>query len=98
ARPYSVASATTTGIAPAKPATATNQGGFTLGGPIMIPKTKINLRNSRWNLNVTGSRNRVGVENVSSVPIPAFRGGDFSSLLTGVTPIVIYDPLNNQPF
>ncbi len=98
ARPYSVASASANGLPPVKPATATNQLGITLGGPIMIPKTKINLKNSRWNVNVTGARNRVGVENVSSVPIPAFRTGDFSSLLGNSTPIVIYDPLNNQPF
>ena len=95
ARPYDLASAATSGLAPSKPATATNQGGFTLGGPIMIPKTKLNLKNSRWNLNVTGSRNRTGIENVSSVPPAAFRTGDFSSLL-GTN--IIYDPLTNAPF
>ncbi len=61
----------------------------------MIPKTKINLRNSRWNVNVTGARNRTGVENVSSVPLAAFRTGDFSSVLATN---IIYDPLNNTPF
>ncbi len=68
ARPYDLASATTSGIAPIKPATATNGLIITLGGPIMIPKTKINLRNSHWNVSVNGTRNRQGVENVSSVP------------------------------
>ena len=95
ARPYSVASATTSGLAPVKPATATNQVGITLGGPIMIPKTKLNLKNSRWNLNVNGSRNRTGVENVSSVPTgtatSGMRIGDFSSI---ASTNIIYDPLS----
>jgi len=71
----------------------------------MIPKTKLNLRNSRWNVNVTGARNRLGVENVSSVPIPAFRTGDFSSLFnnpcatgSGICPITLYDPNTKLPF
>ena len=95
ARPYDLASATTSGIAPVKPATANNQLGITLGGPIMIPKTKVNLRNSHWNVNITGARNRTGVENVSSVPTAAMRTGDFSSVLATN---IIYDPLNNTPF
>lgn len=98
ARPYSLSAPTVNGLPPAKPATATNELRITLGGPIMIPKTPINLRNSHWNLNLTGSRNRQGVENIGSVPIAPFRTGDFSSLLTGDTPTVIYDPLTNQPF
>src|ERR1019366_3642940 len=89
ARPYSFASASNSGLAPAKASTANNQLGFTLGGPIMIPKTKINLKNSRWNLNVTGARNRQGVTPTSSVPTAALRAGDFSSLLGTTT---IYDP------
>ncbi len=93
ARPYSYASASSTPVA--KASTANNQLGFTLGGPIMIPKTKLNLKNSRWNLNISGVRNRTGVDNIGSVPSTALRDGDFSSLLGTTT---IYDPLNNQPF
>ncbi|HVW07721.1 MAG TPA: TonB-dependent receptor, partial [Bryobacteraceae bacterium] len=95
ARPYSFATST---VQPVKAATANNMLGFTLGGPIMVPKTKINLRNSRWNLNVSGARNRVGVNPTSSLPTSDLRSGDFSSLLAAATPIVIYDPLNGQPF
>ncbi len=98
ARPYSFASTQTNGLAPIKAATATNQMGFTLGGPVMIPKTKLNLKNSRWNLNITGARNRSGVDNISSVPTQAFRNGDFSSLLANSVPTIIYDPQTNQPF
>jgi len=98
ARPYSFQS--NGGAPPVKASTANNQAGFTLGGPLMIPKTKFNLKNSRWNLNVTGARNRNGVDDISSVPTAAIRGGDFSSLLGTTT---IYDPQstingNNTPF
>jgi hypothetical protein len=101
ARPFDLASATTSGLAPTKPATANNTLGFTLGGPLMIPKTKFNLKNSRWNVNVTGARNRTGVENVSSVPTgtapnlttgalgSGMRAGDFSGIAN-----IIYDPLS----
>ncbi len=94
ARPYSFATST---ITPVKAATANNQLGFTLGGPIMIPKTKLNLKNSRWNLNISGMRNRVGVDDISSVPSAAIRTGDFSSLLGTTT---LYDPQSGgtQPF
>ena len=85
ARPFDYSA----GVQPAKAATATNQGGVTLGGPIMIPKTKVNLKNSRWNFNFTAARNRAGVDPVSSVPTTPLRNGDFSSLLGTTT---IYDP------
>ena len=98
ARPYDLASQTTSGIAPIKPATALNALTITLGGPVMIPKTRFNLKNAHWNVSVSGQRNRVGVEDVSSVPTLAERSGDFSGLLVQSKPITIYDPLSNQPF
>jgi len=98
ARPYDLASATASGIAPIKPATATNGLIITLGGPILIPKTRFNLKNAHWNVSVNGARNRVGVENVSSVPTLAERSGDFSGLLVQAKPVTIYDPISNQPF
>jgi hypothetical protein len=69
----------------------------------MVPHTKFNLKNSRWNLNLSGVRNRVGVDDTSSVPTVAQRSGDLSGLLTGANPTVIYNPYTlvngtNQPF
>ena len=95
ARPYSFASANKSGAGVAKASTANNQAGITLGGPIMIPKTKINLKNSHWNFNLTGMRNRNGVDDTSSVPTQAMRNGDFSSLLGTTT---LYYPGTNTPF
>jgi len=85
------------GQLPLKASTANNSLGFTLGGPLMVPKTKFNLKNSRWNLNVSGMRNRIGVDNISNVPTAALKSGDFSSLLPTT---VIYDPLSGgtMPF
>lgn len=104
ARPFNYEGESTV---PVKASTANNQLGFTLGGPLMIPKTKFNLKNSRWNFNLSGVRNRLGVDDIESVPTQALRSGDFSSLLTptGTNPngIVIYNPYslsngNNVPF
>jgi hypothetical protein len=100
ARPFNYEGESTV---PPKASTANNQLGFTLGGPLMVPHTKFNLKNSRWNLNLSGVRNRVGVDDTSSVPTVAQRSGDLSGLLTGANPTVIYNPYtlvngNNQPF
>ncbi len=93
ARPYAYAVAN---AQPVKASTAENRLGFTLGGPIMVPKTRINLRNSRWNLNVSGARDRNGANPTSSLPTTDLRNGDFSSLLSqGIT---IIDPGTGQPF
>ncbi|HEU5022868.1 MAG TPA: hypothetical protein VFT60_13295, partial [Bryobacteraceae bacterium] len=98
ARPYAFASSNSS-LPPVKASTAENRLGFTLGGPIMVPKTKINIRNSRWNLNVSGARNRVGANPTSSLPTADLRGGDFSSLFgDDGQQTLIYDPLTGQPF
>ena len=98
ARPFDYSPVSAGGTTPIKASTANNSLGFTLGGPLMVPKTKFNLKNSRWNLNVSGMRNRVGVDNVSNVPTEAMKTGDFSSLLTASTPTTIYYPGTNTPF
>jgi hypothetical protein len=95
ARPYAFATSKS-GLPPVKASTAQNQLGFTLGGPIMVPKTKINIRNSRWNLNVSGARNRNGSNLTSNLPTADLRSGDFSSLLG--QQIIIMDPQTGQPF
>jgi len=97
ARPYAFANSRSS-LPPVKASTAENRLGFTLGGPIMIPKTRINLRNSRWNLNVSGARDRNGSNLTSSLPTSDLRSGDFSSLLALEKPITIYDPRTGQPF
>jgi hypothetical protein len=66
-----------------------NQFGFTLGGPVWIPK----LFNGRDRLffmsNYEGFRVRQSANTLYTVATPAMRAGDFSALLLGNTP---YDP------
>ncbi|MBI3281704.1 MAG: TonB-dependent receptor, partial [Acidobacteria bacterium] len=78
-----------------------NQFGLVLGGPIVKNKTF-------WAFNWESRRERVGEVQTQTWPNDAFRGGDFSSLLTGTInpqtgrlyrqPIVIYDPVTGDPF
>jgi len=73
-----------------------NQYGFTLGGPIQIPKI-FNGKNRLFFLaNYEGFRLRNQTQGVYNVPSVAMRSGNFSELLPGTT---IKDPLNNNvPF
>ncbi len=69
-----------------------NQGGFTLGGPVL--KDKLFLFGGYQR---TWLRSLAGGTSQLTMPGP-FRTGDFSSLLTRNPPIVIRDPLNGEPF
>ncbi|MES1257186.1 MAG: carboxypeptidase-like regulatory domain-containing protein, partial [Acidobacteriota bacterium] len=87
-----------------RPARKVYDGGFSVGGPVVLPKI-YNGRNRTfffWNWEKYQDRNRATF-GVTTVPTDALRGGDFSSLLTGKTigtdiagrPIpqnAIYDP------
>ncbi len=67
-----------------------NQFGFTLGGPVMIPKV-FNGRNRLFFMtNYEWFRQRRNVQGLFTVPTAAARGGDFSGLPFGTTGI--YDP------
>ncbi|MDA1314631.1 MAG: carboxypeptidase-like regulatory domain-containing protein [Acidobacteria bacterium] len=78
-----------------------NQYGVVVSGPIVKNKTF-------WAFNWEGRRERTANIQQAWFPSQAFRNGDFSQLLTGTInpqtgklfrrPIVIYDPLNGQPF
>ncbi|MGE0405797.1 MAG: TonB-dependent receptor, partial [Candidatus Korobacteraceae bacterium] len=90
ARPYAF-----TSVVPEKAPFKWNQFGFTLGGPVQIPK----LFNGRDRLffmsNFEGFRLRNQDQTIYNLPSAAMRTGNFSQLLPG---IVIRDPLNGQPF
>ena len=72
-----------------------NQYGFTLGGPIQIPKLFDGKNRLFFMANFEGFRLRNQTQGVYNVPSVAMRGGDFSQILPGT----ITDLLNNgQPF
>ncbi len=69
-----------------------NQGGFTLGGPVLKDRLFLFGGFQRtWLRAVAGSGQAL------SMPAP-FREGDFSSLLSRTPPLQIIDPLTGQPF
>ena len=67
-----------------------NQYGFNIGGPIVKNKTFFFASWEQFRL-------RTGSVVTNTVPIAAFRNGDFSALLSGSSPIQLYDPYTADP-
>jgi hypothetical protein len=72
-----------------------NQYGFTLGGPIQIPKVFNGKDRLFFMTNYEGFQERIQTQTVSSEPSVAMRGGNFSQILPGT---VITDPFTGLPF
>jgi hypothetical protein len=90
ARPYAF-----TSVVPASSPFKWNQFGFTLSGPISIPKV-VNGKNRLFFMsNYEGFRLSAAPQNVFSVPPAAMRAGNFSQLLPGT---IIKDPTTGLPF
>jgi hypothetical protein len=70
-----------------------NQYGFTLGGPIRIPRIYDGKNRLFFMANFEGFRLHNQTQGVYNVPSVAMRGGDFSQILPGTA---ITDPLNNN--
>ena len=93
ARPYSfTAPQLSNGQLVPKAGYANNQFGFSVGGPLSIPKL-FKSEKTLWFVNYTGQRTRNGYDRITTVPGSAQRTGDFSSVSQ-----IIYDPLGNSPF
>ena len=72
-----------------------NQFGFTLGGPVRIPKLFNGKDKLFFMANYEGFRLRQQTQTVYTTAPQSMRNGDFSSILPGK---VITDPTTNQPF
>jgi hypothetical protein len=72
-----------------------NQYGFTLSGPVQIPKLFKGKDRLFFLSNYEGFRLRNQTQVVYSTPPVTMRNGDFSQILPSTR---IIDPLNNQPF
>lgn len=81
-------------FSPTKPPFIGNDFGFSIGGPVYIPKV-YDGRNKTFFFVLLGYiKERNWQEFQQILPPPAIRGGDFSSLL----PAQIFDPTTGQPF
>lgn len=72
-----------------------NMFAITSGGPVYIPGVYDGRDKTFYFFSYGGARYRIGSRNYLTLPTPAFRNGDFSSLLGSIT---IVDPLNGMPF
>jgi len=72
-----------------------NQYGFTLGGPVQIPKLFSGKNRLFFLSNYEGFRLRNQTQVLYSTPPVSMRNGDFSQILPAAR---IIDPFNNQPF
>lgn len=70
-----------------------NQGGFTVGGPVVIPRAFNGRNKAFWILSYDNIRNRYPGPTLTTVPTEAMRSGDFSALLPLGDIYRIYDPL-----
>jgi hypothetical protein len=72
--------------------------GFSLGGPLVIPRIYNGSNKTSWFASYNLQRGRTGLDNFSTVPTPVERNGDFSDAAiasgqyAGTVP-TIYDPL-----
>jgi hypothetical protein len=64
---------------------------------MVIPKI-LNWTRAQFQLNYSGTTARSGSSNLSEVPTPAERAGNFSGLTVANNPVTIYDPLSGQAF
>jgi hypothetical protein len=96
AAPYSL-----NGQALPKPSYAQSRFGVSFGGPLQIPKL-VKWQRASFYFSYSGSRSRNPYSQVSSVPTPAERAGDFSQAFTKNTLQSIYQPCaapcTPQPF
>ena len=73
-----------------------NQFGFTVGGPVLIPKVFNGRNRTFWFFNYEGNRIRQGNDAFETVPTPAQISGDLSKTLTGAQAPPIYNPYTNH--
>ncbi|HVT93493.1 MAG TPA: TonB-dependent receptor [Bryobacteraceae bacterium] len=72
-----------------------NQFSATNGGPVYIPHLYNGKDRTFYFFSYGGARYRTGARQEVSIPTPAFRQGDFSSLLGSIT---VLDPLTGKAF
>jgi hypothetical protein len=83
-------------FATGKPSYRQNQFGFTVGGPVLIPKLYNGRNRTFWFFNYEGNRIREGNSSFQTIPTPAMLGGDLSKTLTGTPAPQVYNPYTGR--
>lgn len=75
-----------------------NQFGFSINGPVVVPKLYDGRRATFFTFSYEGTRENVGESFLRTIPTAQQRQGDFSDLvdLAG-NPVTVYDPASTQP-
>jgi len=74
-----------------------NQFGFTLGGPVLIPKVYNGKNRTFFFFNYEAFKQRRAVTQLGTIPNAAWKSGDLSRNLDGQTPLPqIYDPFTER--
>lgn len=82
----------------ALPSFKRNQFGFSLGGPVYIPKLYHGRDKTFFFVDYEGLRQDTATQLLTTVPTLAERNGDFSGDTTSTgAPIAIYDPVTTKP-
>lgn len=87
AGPYSL-----NGQSAEKPSYSQERFGFTVGGPLVIPKI-LHASQTFYFINYSGTRANNPYRSVQTLPTALERAGDFSQ-----SPAIVYDPLTHAPF
>jgi hypothetical protein len=75
-----------------------NQYGFSLGGPVLLPKVYDGRGRTFFSAAFEGTRERISQSSLFSIPTEQRRNGDFSDLVDSAgKPVLIYDPLTTRP-
>jgi hypothetical protein len=75
-----------------------NEFGGSVGGPMVLPKLYNGRNRTFFFFSEQSVRSRSGTSSNATVPIEAWRNGDFSNLRNGSgQPVTVYDPLNVGP-
>jgi hypothetical protein len=83
-------------FAPNLPEFRQNQFGFTVGGPVQIPKVYNGHDKTFWFFNYEGTRIRSGNTSFQTVPTPAMIGGDLSHDQAGNVAPTIFNPYSTR--
>ena len=70
-----------------------NQFGFSVSGPVYVPKLYDGRRSTFFTFSYEGTRQKVGQSRLSTIPTGLQQSGDFSDLVNKAgAPVTIYDP------